>query len=241
MKHEYRIEKEITSVEVDYNLECKLSYIFQMLQEVSYYQSEEMGFGKKDTIDKNLHWVITRFDVEIIRMPKYGDTITVVTYPGEYNALFYYRHYYIKDNKHNIILKAVSLWAVIDNATHMIKKDAFNGLKIPVVHKEGELPLPGKINDRSASTLTHKSTIKYSDIDLNNHLNNTRYIELIQDALPLEFFKENTLTFISINYLAELKVNDEVSVYTSNSNPITILGKKEDKEHFVASLSYKKR
>ncbi len=236
-KNVYIINKEITSVEVDFNLDTKLSNIFLFFQEVSSIQSEVFHIGKADTLDKDLHWVITRFNVEITRLPKYGEHIKVLTYPGSSNILFFNRHYRILDEKDNVLVKASSIWCVIDDKTHMVKKDPFNGLKLPVVNMEDELPLPNKVTYKEGK-LEYKKTIRYSDIDLNNHLNNTRYIELIQDAFDIDFYKSHKLTTLTINYLSELKLNDEVSIYKDEDEEITIRGSKEDKDHFLCSLKF---
>ena len=232
--------REITSVDTDINLETKLSNLFLMFQEVSSRHSEMLGIGKADTIDKGLRWVITRFEVEIIKMPKYGDVVNVLTYPGESNPLFFYRHFVIEDKKHNVLVRASSVWAIINAATHQVVKDPFHGKSLPKEHRDDELAIPSKI-EGDASEFIYKTTIRYSDIDLNSHLNNTRYIELIQNAFDLSFYKENVIERININYLAELKEGDEVSVYSNNENPCIIIGKKDNKNHFVAKLTYKKR
>lgn len=236
-KNVYIINKEITSVEVDFNLDTKLSNIFLFFQEVSSIQSEVFHIGKQDTLDKDLHWVITRFNVEISRLPKYGEHIKVVTYPGTSNALFFNRHFRILDEKDNVLVKACSVWCVIEDKTHMIKKDPFNGLVLPVSKMEDELPLPGKVEYKEGK-LIYKKTIRYSDIDLNSHLNNTRYIELIQDAFDIDFYKSHKLVNLTINYLSELKLNDEVSIYKDEDEEITIRGSKEDKDHFLCSLKF---
>lgn len=236
-KNVYIINKEITSVEVDFNLDTKLSNIFLFFQEVSSIQSEVFHIGKADTLDKDLHWVITRFNVEISRLPKYGEHIKVVTYPGTSNVLFFNRHFRILDEKDNVLVKACSVWCVIEDKTHMIKKDPFNGLVLPVSKMEDELPIPGKVEYKEGK-LIYKKTIRYSDIDLNSHLNNTRYIELIQDAFDIDFYKSHKLVNLTINYLSELKLNDEVSIYKDEGEEITIRGSKEDKDHFLCSLKF---
>lgn len=238
-KNVYVLDKEVTSVDTDFNLDVKLSSLFLYFQEASSLASEELHIGKKETIDKDLHWVISRFNVEISRLPKYGDRLKVITYPGDNNKVFFYRHFMIKDINDNVLVRANSVWLIVDGKTRQVKRDPFMGRELPSIHLEEELEVPSKIN-QTASIPLYTKTIRYSDIDLNTHLNNTRYIELIQDAFDLEFYKTHKIKSFNINYNAEFKVGDEVSVYTSNSNPVIVSGRKDDKEHFVASLEFKK-
>ena len=62
----------IGSNDVDQFLELKLSSFFKMMQDIATEHAEELDIGKGQTIDKGLYWVITRFSIDIINMPKYG-------------------------------------------------------------------------------------------------------------------------------------------------------------------------
>lgn len=240
MKNEYIITKTITSVDVDYKLEVKLSSLFLFFQEVSALQAEVLHIGNAATIDKGLHWVITRFEVEVIRMPIDNEVINVSTYPGESNGLFFYRHYRITDKKGNLLVKAASVWVVIDANTHQVKRDPFNGMKLPIEHYKDELAIPGKVVTSDMEYI-YSRVVKYSDIDLNTHLNNTRYIEFISDSFPLSFYNEYKIKNILINYNAEFVVDDEIKIYRSSSNPYIVSGRKDDKDHFLAKLEFCKR
>ena len=240
MDNLFVLEKEVTSVDTDFNLDIKLSSLFLYFQEVSSLHSEVLGVGKKETIDKNLHWVISRFIVDIINLPRYGDKLKVKTYPGKNNDLFFFRHYIITDMKDKVLVRANSIWLIVDGSTHQIKRKPFGNYSFPVASIEGELDNPPKV-EGTAINYVYSKRVRYSDIDLNTHLNNTRYIELIQDTFSLDFYKEHKIKSILINYNMEFKAGDEVRVYVSDSNPYIISGKKDDKEHFVASLDFVKR
>ena len=236
----FSLDKEVTSVDTDFNLDVKLSTLFMYFQEVSSLHSELLGVGKGETIDKNLHWVISRFLVEVHRLPRYGDKIKIKTYPGNNNGLFFYRHYLITDMKDNVMVKANSIWLIVDGLTHQIKRNPFNGYLLPIYHLEGELANPDKVVE-VANDYLYTRKVRYSDIDLNSHLNNTRYIELIQDSFDLDFYRCHKIKSILINYNQEFKANDEVKIYGSSSNPYIISGRKDDKDHFVAKLEFIKR
>ena len=238
MENLFALEKEITSVEIDFKLDTKLSYLFLFFQEIASRHSDILGCGRSATTEKGLHWVITRFSVDIIKAPRYGDKVIVKTYPGDNNVSFFYRYFLIEDLKGNVLVKASSVWLVLDAKTGMIKKKPFGELEVPMCHLEDELPLPNKV-DVVDGELLYKKIVRYSDVDLNNHLNNTRYIELIQDAFDEDYLKDHQIKSITINYVAEIKEKDEVEIYKSTSNPYVIIGKVNSKVHFVAELLFK--
>ena len=84
-------------------------------------------------------------------------------------------------------------------------------------------------------------TVRYSDIDLNGHLNNTKYIEYILDMKNSSFYKKKEIVSILINYEKELMDGDVVSLYSNEENPEYIIGKVEDKNIFEVLITYKDR
>ena len=82
--------------------------------------------------------------------------------------------------------------------------------------------------------------MRYSDCDLNGHVNNTRYIEMISDIFPLDFYRSHLITRLDINYVNELHDGDEVNVYLSSDNTY-VEGRVNDKVSFVAKIYFKNR
>ena len=213
----------IGSNDVDQFLELKLPSFFRMMQDISTEHAEMLHIGKADTLDKNLYWVITRIELDIIRMPQYLETVTLKTYPGDDMRFIFLRYFQCEDKDGNVLIKASTLWMVLNHETHHVMLNPFNGFKAPSEHLEGELHLPNKA-EGEANNLIEVRKIRYSDIDLNGHLNNTKYIDYIVDTHDSEFYKKNRIKHFLINYEKELKDNNELSLYSNNSNPEFIKG-----------------
>ena len=54
---------------------------------------------------------------------------------------------------------------------------------------------------------------KYSDIDINGHVNSIRYIEHILDLFPIELYKESRIRRFEMTYVAESYYGDELTFY----------------------------
>jgi acyl-ACP thioesterase len=59
----------------------------------------------------------------------------------------------------------------------------------------------------------HNFSAKYSDIDINGHVNSVRYIEHILDLLPLEKHREERLKRFEIAYITESYFGDQLDIY----------------------------
>lgn len=229
----------IGSNDVDQFLELKLSSFFKMMQDVATEHAEVFNIGKANTIDKGLFWVITRIEVEILKAPKYLQEVTLKTYPGDDLRFIFPRYFCLEDIDGHVLIKASSTWMVLNKETHNICLNPFNGFKAPTEHHEGELELPQKVKSYD-STLVEVRKVRYADIDLNGHLNNTKYIDYILDVHDSNFYKAKRISHFLINYEKELKDNDMVSIYRSETNPEYIKGE-VDKVAFEVNITYEDR
>ncbi len=229
----------IGSNDVDQFLELKLPSFFKMMQEIATEHAERLDIGKANTLDKGLFWVITRIELEIIKPPRYLQNVVLTTYPGDDLRFVFPRYFLLEDESGSPLIKASSTWMVLNKQTHNVSLNPFNGFKAPVEHQEGELPLPKKVV-QGESTLVETRKVRYSDIDLNGHLNNTKYIDYIIDLHDSDFYKKNRIKHFLINYEKELMDNDILNLFSDFQNPEYIKGE-VDKIAFEVNITYDDR
>ena len=211
-----------------------------MMQDAATEHAEQLCVGKKETLDKGLFWVISRYSVDIIKLPKYLDTIVVKTYPGDDLKFIFPRYFLIEDDKGNLLVRASSTWCVLDKATHQIAVDPFNGYKLPPEHYPNEEPLPRKVI-KDDSKVIDRRTVRYSDIDLNGHLNNTKYVDYFMDTKPLDFYKKYRIKHITINYEKEMLYGDEVVMMSNEKQNEYLVGLVNDQRVFEINIDYEER
>ena len=228
----------ISNNDVDNKFELKVPAIFRCFQDIALLATEEVGVDSISLSKKNIDWVITRMAVEIKRLPKCDEEIIVHTYPGKDMAMLYPRFFFITDKKNNIIIRASSIWALIDNSTRKVIVDRDVIAKLPMEKMDEELPLPEKIAIPSDSRFIEKRTIHYSDLDFNSHMNNVRYVELLMDTHDSGFYKENRASFITLNYMKEIKEKEAVDVFTNASIPETISVNTNNELAFLGKISF---
>ena len=236
----YEKKFRIESSDVDSNLNIKLSSLMRMMQDVATTHAEILEVGKVRTIDRGMYWVITRYAVTILRAPRYLETVHVITYPGDDMKFIYPRYFFVKSESGELLVKASTTWMILDKATHKVVMKPFGDDHLPGEHHEGEEPLPRKALGENISFIEDRK-VRYTDIDLNGHLNNTKYIEYVLDMKPTSFYKENHIKHILINYEKELLDNETLSLFSNNSNPEYIVGKCNDNVVFEINIEYDKK
>ena len=236
----YKKEYYIGSNDVDRFLELKLSSFFKLMQDIATEHAEVLDIGKSQTIDKGLYWVITRIELDIIKMPKYLETVVLKTYPGDDLKFIFPRYFQLEDLKGHVLIRASSTWMVLNKESHRPSLNPFNGKRIPPEHYEGELNMPSKCISSDVS-LVETRKVRYSDVDLNGHLNNTKYIDYILDVHDSEFYKKNRISHFVINYDKELMDNNLFNLYSNSSNPEYIKGEIDSATAFEVNIAYQNR
>ena len=236
----YKKKYFIGSNDVDQFLELKLTSFFKLMQDIATEHAEVLNIGKGNTIDKGLYWVITRIELDIIKMPRYLSNVILTTYPGDDLRFIFPRYFKLEDEEGKVLIQASSTWMVINRETKKVCLNPFNGYKAPVEHYAGELHLPNKCFTDEMNKVEDR-LIRYSDIDLNGHLNNTKYIDYILDIHGSEFYKKHQISHFLINYERELKDGETLTLFSNNKTPEYIKGEVDGTLSLEVNVSYKDR
>lgn len=194
-----------------------LASLFNYLQDVASDHAEILGFGRGDLMKSNHFWALSRMYAEIAEWPEWEQTVKVTTYPNGTDKLFALRNYEVTrpDGRH--IAHATSSWLILDQATRRIQRPEAALTYFNQHSKVHESPIRYAFKLEAAdgqpeNTPTFK--VKTSDLDVNHHANNVKYLQWISDSYPLHFVTQNTIHSVEINYLSEAFYNDEIYLQT---------------------------
>lgn len=225
--------------DVDFDGKLKLSSLFTKFQDVAGLHSENLSMGIKTLYENyGVLWVLARIRVDILRQPLLDDEIIIETWPQEPDSIRFSRDFLVKDRQDNILIRAVSTWVVIDiNTRRLVKTESVYSGYPPVIEKRAiNCKLKGLISKGELEQV-YKRKVRYSDIDVNKHLNNAKYIEFIMDSFDKEFHIKYRIKSIEVNYSNEALLGDTIKIYrdklNSNSNTIYIEGINEKNNKLV--------
>lgn len=216
----YTKQYEVMARDVDFHRKMKLSTIFTYFEDVASLNAASLGIGfDKIRTELNLAWVLTRIKVEITRYPVWNETVIVETWPHEPQKVKFNRDYYIKDVEGNILVRATSIWAIIDINTRELQKT--DRLKFTYPEWNVEKAITGhneKLKPVSEPVLSYKKVIGGSDIDMNEHLNNSKYVDYIMDCFTMDELKAYTAESIDVNYINEALPGDTILLKKDNKS-----------------------
>lgn len=230
----YSQEFRIASYQADVSARIKPSAILELMQEMAGAHAELLGVGRSKLLPMNLAWVLTRVEVRMERYPLSGEIITVETFPMPNRRVFFPRYFIFRDSEGKQIGCAGSLWVVLDITTRKMA----NAAEIaPLLPENSDLTapmgMPATVADCAGEPEEAHRIPVYTDLDMNGHVNNTRYLDWCCNALGIDVMRDHALMQFAVNYNQEILPEQAVrTVLRREGDAFSFSGFEEDKRHF---------
>lgn len=211
----YSRKYQVTTNDVDFTKKMKLSAALNYFQEVSELHTEELGIGF-NTLEKELGiaWVLARIKIDMVKYPLWNDEIIVETWHQIPKKYEFERDYYIRDLDGNILVKASSLWVIVDIKTRRLMKSEIIKIEYPSIFEERATDFRfSKIRPAGNAEKVYDRVIGCSDIDMNYHVNNSKYLDFIFDCFDMEVLKNYYAKSAEIHYINETFTGDIITMY----------------------------
>ena len=222
---------------VDFTGKLTMSVLGNHLLNCAGIHATDRGLGIGVLNEQHHTWVLSRLAIELYEMPTQYDNFSIETWIEDVYRLFTNRNFAILNEEGKAIGYARSVWAMIDlESRKPADLFALHGeeMKYYMVERECPIEKPGRIKVQCQEPVAVYNT-KYSDIDVNGHVNSIKYIEHLLDLFPLEWFKEKQIKRFEMAYVAESYYGDTLSYYREevSQNEYNIEVKKNDTEVVV--------
>ena len=204
-------EKEINFLQCYPSGYLKYTDLCNILQLTAGLHAELGGISFSDMQIFHQAWVLSRMRVEIKRLPKWRDVVTVKTWIKSLENSRSVRclELYVGDEK---IVGCETFWAVIN--TNKRKPES---LALPHEHFE---KFPENATEKSFSKIDIKEeleilenyTVRLSDLDVVNHANNVKYLEWCLNNCNVTQLISNGLKAFEMNFMRELALGDEAVI-----------------------------
>lgn len=200
--------------DVDHSNRLTLAAVFDYFQEASIKHAGTLGVGIEAMKQTGVAWILSRITVRIERRPRYGDKLTVQTWPRGAEKLFAVRDCSILDDSGAILARARSNWLIVDLEKRRPLRPHLTMEHLPL--NEGiDMVSERVINlePREGMTKTGERRALYSDIDYYGHVNNARYAQWIQDSVDPELLEYAETLRLDIVYLQEIKLGETIELW----------------------------
>lgn len=242
----YVSEYEVLSYHCDPYSNLKASSLCTFLQEIAWLHSDKMGIGWEDLMSQyQFFWALTRMKVKVFTPPQWGDIITIKTWSRGTDGVQFFRDWQVFDPRGNICAIGSSIWIIMSSDTRKVQRTAFLAEKFPL---QGEQVFPGKMKKIQALVnpdFSVFSPIRYSELDVNMHMNNVSYLTRFLDEESFEFRKDNQIDEFELNFQYETTAGTFIKVgkekHQSGEYLYNIVRKADDCELCKGKVIWKPR
>ncbi len=204
----------LSGLDVDGRGQCKASALLNHLQNAATLAAEDGGFSRETLVERyGAFWMLARSWYRLARPLKYEDKLTVRTWHRGSKGALMYRDYDILANGQPAG-ESVSAWVLASLDSRRLMRlgtiaefQGTDGGELCKTMTLAKLRQPGDLRE------VERRPMRYSDTDLNGHVNNTRYADFACDAVEMQSLPEDRfLAEMQIGYLAECRPGEVLSI-----------------------------
>ena len=208
----YTLEKEypISMSEQDMLFRLKPSALLNLLQDMGARNIDSTPFGRKELLDQGLGWFLVRYRIEFEKYPKNLSEIILKTENRGTFKQTAYRSFEAYTKNNDLILRAISSWLMVDlNSKLLVNIEQKFPEIVKFEKRDDDLTL------RKLRTITEWNKektfhVRYEDLDMNGHVNNTVYISWAMEALDIDFLNSHNIKNLDIYFKHEVKYGQDV-------------------------------
>ena len=209
---------------VDFTGRLTMGVLGNHLLNCAGFHAADRGFGIAELNENHYTWVLSRLAIELEDMPRQYEPFSIETWVENVYRLFTDRNFAILDKEGKAIGYARSVWAMISMETRRpADLLTLHGGSITdyVCDKECPIEKPSRIKVGTDMPVEVYET-RYSDIDINGHVNSIKYIEHILDLFPLDLYRQRPIRRVEMAYVAESYFGDTIQFFVEEQADGTV-------------------
>ena len=219
------------------------SKILFFAQEVAGQHCNLLSVDYETLAQKRMFWAVIRHRVQVTQLPLRGETLRVETWPMPTTRVAFPRSVVAYDEEGKECFRSISLWVLMDLDTRNMILPGKSGISVVGTLRGTELAAPNSLVPKSLNAIRSRS-VCFTDLDRNGHMNNTRYLDWIDDLLPSEFHRQHEIREFTVCYLSEAREGQELALHwdflEENTMQVDAYRQLEDKKEriFTARLTF---
>lgn len=207
----------IPSSQCDFTGRLGTAQCFDLFMDAATRHADELGIGRYTLEKKDLFWMITKTRIKIFRMPKMSDVVMLSTWPCPPHRIHGDRCYTLeKDGE--LLACGKTEWVNYNFVTG--KLSPVSDLFAPDTEFSDEDTFPegfDRIGGEFPETVCEYK-VRTSDVDVNGHVNNTKYVYALLDIFSTKELTERPIRQAEVIYKNQAR-EGETLVISRRINP----------------------
>lgn len=225
----------------DHHGNAKPGALLRYGQQIATMHAEAAGLNDELYAATHTAYVLAKLALHIDRTPRVDETLTVITRPERCKRAVNKRVTFFYDAAGQQVAVLDSRWVLIDTDKRLILRkhpEAFNDCWAEDVPFELPMKMVKATPEDCAPAGEYTAT--YSRCDMNGHMNNTRYVDILCDALPWNVWDEGEVRDLKVYYHREVPRGESFALLQAQTGEkqYYFCGQREEKAAFEASITF---
>lgn len=225
----YSFDSRIRYSEVDNKAVLTLESLIDYFQDCSTFQTQDGPAPMEYLVEKGFAWVLNSWQIEIKRLPKLCEHVTIGTIPYMLRGPVGLRNFFMKTDEGEMLAVANSVWTLFDfnkgvptRVTPEIMAAYPLEEKLDMEYLDRKIVIP-----EGVSSNREEIPVRKHHLDTNNHVNNGQYIRMALDCLEE---KVKNVSSLRAEYKKQAVLGDILY-------PVVIKSNIEDNKIYTVSLN----
>lgn len=206
----WKKEMEVPAFAADFRGKIKFYYLCDWLFDAASEHARSLGWGYGDLKKQKRYWVLSRLHVQMQHYPGMHEHITLETWPRGISGAFALRDFRLSVRDAGVCL-ATTAWLILDARNgRPVRINEFSEIHDYDTGKYAIKEVPGKLPPVEDPDQSLQVPVRYSDLDVNDHVNSAKYIEWIQDSFDKKAYLNRQIGDFMINFLSEGRFGDVI-------------------------------
>jgi medium-chain acyl-[acyl-carrier-protein] hydrolase len=209
----------VASFDSDFTGRLALSSLFERFQDIAGLHATHLNVGFDELRESGVAWMLSRIKLNIERLPKWGETVTLRTWPKGVDRLFALRDFRLTSDSGSILALATTCWLLVDLEKGRPRRIESLNVDLQFPGAEQAInEIPDKITAPQSLVQAYERSILASELDVNEHVNNAHYVRWVMDCFDAAQLRARTVRSLQINYLDQARYGDRIGILVSKES-----------------------
>jgi len=216
-----------------------------LAQHMAVFGADALKFGDEQLAPYGCTWILARQHVRFERPVMHKEPVKMLTWHKGLDGLYFIRDYQLLDAQGRPAVNSTSSWVVMNFAERRVARADFLS---EIISLEAQSP-DHAIEERAPKVAVARGTelecigthtVRFSDVDYNEHANNVKYTVWAMDALPDELVYKHSLKELTINFNKEVRAGETVELWHTMApdGAHIVEGRAGDRQVFIERLLF---
>ena len=202
----YVFSTDVPYYQCDLEGRIKLSYLLKIVERAAGEHLDFLGLPYERLYQEGIVFLLSRVAVRILDCPTGREHLRVETAPQSPKGAQFHRQIILcREDTGDRLAEIHTAWFLVDPHTRKVLRPGSFKHELATIPDELALPrlAAGRLHPAGEVLASDRFTVRYSHLDVNRHLNNTVYADLVTDLLPFDELVRRGIAEFDIAYRHE--------------------------------------